>query len=85
MTGNSKLKAALIVVSVLMVVSTCVGGYLYWDMQGEKAKALETASIYQAEIAKALETASTYQAEIDKLSAKVQEQTDLVSKQSKLI
>ncbi|MEG1177788.1 MAG: hypothetical protein RSE40_04035 [Hydrogenoanaerobacterium sp.] len=66
-----KISLPIIITSVALVVSLTGNGYLLYDRQ-VTAKA-------------ALLSGNTYQAEIDKLSAKVQEQTDLVSKQSKLI
>ncbi|MEG0655028.1 MAG: hypothetical protein RR463_08240 [Hydrogenoanaerobacterium sp.] len=66
-----KISLPIIITSVALVVSLTGNGYLLYDRQ-ITAKAT-------------LLSGNTYQAEIDKLSAKVQEQTDLVSKQSKLI
>ncbi|MEG0018651.1 MAG: hypothetical protein RR724_07955, partial [Hydrogenoanaerobacterium sp.] len=66
-----KISLPIIITSVALVVSLTGNGYLLYDRQ-VTAKAT-------------LLSGNTYQAEIDKLSAKVQEQTDLVSKQSKLI
>ncbi|MEG1953034.1 MAG: hypothetical protein RR115_02220 [Hydrogenoanaerobacterium sp.] len=66
-----KISLPIIITSVALVVSLTGNGYLLYDRQ------------ITAEAT--LLSGNTYQAEIDKLSAKVQEQTDLASKQSKLI